>query len=292
MTGVALVLGGGGVAGIAWMTGIAAGLADEGVDLRAADQILGTSAGSSVGAQLWSGATLEDLFARQVDPARQPPEVSPPFSALRALFAASRDVAEIGDADERIRHLAGMALGNGVITESERRAVIAGRLPSHRWPVKRLAVTAVDVETGALRLFDAQAGVDLVDAVAASCAVPLIWPAVTLLGRCYVDGGIRSAESADRVENAAAVVILSPLGRDAPSLCGAGLPAEINALEAKGVRVVVVEPDAATRNAMGLNVLDPATRAPTAEAGRAQGRREAQQIRSFAPGLQTGATLA
>ncbi len=292
MTGAALVLGGGGVAGIAWMTGIAAGLADEGVDLRTADQILGTSAGSSVGAQLWSGASLEDLFARQVDPARQAAEVSPPFSALRALLAASREVSRIGDTDERIRRLGRMALDGGVITQEERRAVIAGRLPSHRWPTKRFVVTAVDVETGALRLFDAAAGVDLVDAVAASCAVPLIWPAVTIHGRRYVDGGLRSAESADHIEHAAAVVILSPLGRDAPSLGGIGLRAEIGALEAKGVRVVVIEPDAAARTAMGMNALDPATRAPTAEAGRVQGRREAAQIKDFAPGMRLGATLA
>ena len=176
--------------------------------------------------------------------------------------------------------------------ESQRRAVIAGRLPSHQWPAKRFAVSAVDVETGELRLFDAQSGVALIDAVAASCAVPLIWPAVTILGRRYVDGGIRSAESADRVENAAVVVILSPLGRDAPAMHGVGLRAEVEALEAKGVRVAVVEPDADARSAMGINVLDPATRAPTAEAGRMQGRREAQRIGDVAPGLRRRATLA
>ncbi len=292
MTGVALVLGGGGVTGIAWMTGVAAGLADAGVDLRAVDQILGTSAGSTVGAQLWSGASLEELFARQADPAQQGSEVSPPFSALRALLAASREVNQIGDPVERIKRLGSMALDAGVITEAARRAVIAGRLPSHRWPAKRFAVTAVDVETGELCLFDARSGVELVDAVTASCAVPLIWPVVTMLGRRYVDGGIWSAESADRVENAAAVVILSPLGRDAPSLGGNGLRAEISALEERGVRVVVVEPDAAAKAAMGINALDPAARTPTAEAGRAQGKREAPRVSTYAPGLLRAATLA
>jgi NTE family protein len=128
--------------------------------------------------------------------------------------------------------------------------------------------------------------------VAANCAVPLIWPVVTIANRRYVDGGMRSAESADRVENAATVVILSPLGRDAPSLGGNGLRAEIGALEERGVRVVVVEPDAAAKGAMGINALDPAARTPTAEAGRAQGKREAVRIADYAPGLRGAATLA
>lgn len=278
---VALVLGGGGVTGIAWMTGVAAGLADEGVDLRTADQTLGTSAGATVGAQLFSGASLEDLYARQTDPKLQAPELTPPLSALRELFEASRELAKIGDSGERIRRLGRMALDRAVVGERERRAVIAGRLPSHRWPAQRLTVTAVDAESGELRLIDAASGVDLIDAVAASCAVPMVWPAVTIDGRRYVDGGIRSAENADLVEGAASVVILSPLGIDSPSLGGIGLRAEIRALEAKGARVAVIEPDSAARTAIGLNPLDPTSRTPASEAGRVQGRREASRIETF-----------
>jgi len=278
MESVALVLGGGGVTGIAWMTGVAAGLADAGVDLRTADQILGTSAGATVGAQLLSGTSLEDLYARQTNPKLQTPELSPPLSALRALFVASQQVMQIGDTAERIRRLGRMALDSAVTSEAERRAVIAGRLPSHRWPAKRLTVTAIDAESGELRLIDAAAGVELVDAVAASCAVPLVWPAVTIGGRRFVDGGIRSAENADLVEGAASVVIVSPLGVDAPSLGGLGLRGEIGVLEVGGARVVLIEPDAAARTAMGLNPLDPTRRGPAAEAGRVQGRREASRI--------------
>ncbi len=46
--GQALVLGGGGVAGIAWMTGLLAGLADAGQDVTGADLLVGTSAGAAV----------------------------------------------------------------------------------------------------------------------------------------------------------------------------------------------------------------------------------------------------
>ncbi len=281
MNDVALVLGGGGVAGVAWITGVIAGLADEGIDLRDAQRILGTSAGATVGAQLWSGASIDELFARQADPARQSPELSPPFSALRTLFTTVQDLAKVGDPDERVRKVARMALVSETVSEAERRAIIAARLPSHTWPSKHFATTALDAETGALRLFDAASGVSLVDAVAASCAVPMIWPATTIEGRRYVDGGMRSAENADLVEGAGTVVILSPSGLNTPSLRGVGLRKEIEMLEQNGARVAVIEPDAAARAAIGINPLDPATRTPCANAGREQGRSEVSRISAF-----------
>src|SRR5258708_9941745 len=64
--GRALVLGGGGVTGIAWETGLLAGLAEAGVDLTSADLVVGTSAGSVVGAQILSGVSVQDLYAEQL----------------------------------------------------------------------------------------------------------------------------------------------------------------------------------------------------------------------------------
>ena len=65
----ALVLGGGGITGIAWEIGVLAGLAEAGVDLTGADLVVGTSAGSVVGAQITSGAPLEDNRWRACTPA-------------------------------------------------------------------------------------------------------------------------------------------------------------------------------------------------------------------------------
>ena len=73
--GRALVLGGGGVAGIAWITGLLLGLDESGQDATRAELIVGTSAGSTVAAQLGSGVGLEELYARQVEPALQTPEI-------------------------------------------------------------------------------------------------------------------------------------------------------------------------------------------------------------------------
>src|SRR4051794_41230756 len=97
----ALVLGGGGVAGISWETGVLAGLADAGVDVLDADLIVGTSAGSAVTVQVSSGLLLEELFRRQVDPALQAREIPAELdlttyvATVGEVMAGAEDVLEI-----------------------------------------------------------------------------------------------------------------------------------------------------------------------------------------------------
>ena len=171
-----VVCGGGGVWGVAWMTGLAAGLSNAGVDLKAANKFIGTSAGSVVATQLTSSLETEELFQRQVDPARQAPERLPPAGSLEAMIA----VLQKGWAsqEEKLTAICDLALSARTISAAERRADIAARLslPAMGWPSAELAITAVDVAAKDLCVFDAQCGVDLVDAVTASCAVPGVWP--------------------------------------------------------------------------------------------------------------------
>src|SRR5450755_2856901 len=162
----ALVLGGGGVAGIAWMTGLLFGLSEKGLDLRDAELILGTSAGSAVAAQIASPLSLEELFQRQVDPALQTPEITPDAQLLQLLQDALPTMT-----GKSARQVGRWALESPTIGEAERRAVIAQRLPAHAWPDRLLRLVAVDTETGDARIFDRFCGTALVDAVAASCAV-------------------------------------------------------------------------------------------------------------------------
>src|SRR5260370_22782556 len=89
----ALVLGGGGVAGVAWELGILTGLHDTGVDVRGADVIIGTSAGSVVGAQIASGTNLESLFASQLTPVEQSTERVVAFYVVQMIAAFSQAVA-------------------------------------------------------------------------------------------------------------------------------------------------------------------------------------------------------
>ncbi|MBJ6640997.1 patatin-like phospholipase family protein [Streptomyces sp. DHE7-1] len=115
-------------------------------------------------------------------------------------------------------------------------------------------------------------GVPLVDAVAASCAVPGVWPPVGIDGRQYVDGGVRSMANLDFVEDVDRVVVIVPMGMTEPFPSERPVEGSVRELRARGCEVVVVAPDEAARAAIGDNPLDPGTRGPAAEAGRAQGR--------------------
>lgn len=268
----ALVLGGGGVAGVAWELGILAGLHDAGVDVRDADVIIGTSAGSVVGAQISSGTGIESLFTSQMIPTEQTKERMVAFDAAQMMEAFSQAIAGAGSDIKAMRaRIGAYALAAQTIPEAERRVIIETRLPIHEWPQQRLLIVAVDTKTGEEYIMDRGSGVDLVDAVAASCAVPGIWPPVTIAGHRYMDGGVRSATNADLARGYERILILNPLGANANFL-GAGLDAEVASLQRGGSQVLVIAPDTASTTAIGMNPLDPATRQPSAKAGRAQGR--------------------
>ena len=272
----ALVLGGGSVAGVAWELGIITGLHEKNVDVRGADIIIGTSAGSMVGAQISSGIDLESLFASQLAPVEQLKERKGEFDPARLKEIFNRAVAEAGPDIKAIRtRIGAYALAAPTLPEAERHASIAARLPSHTWPQQRLLIVAVDTATGEEYIMDRESGVSLVDAVAASCAVPGIRPPVTIAGRRYMDGGMRSTTNADLAKGYDRVLILNPLGANEDWM---SIIEEAEALEREGSRVLVIEPDAASVTAIGLNPMDLATRQPSALAGRAQGRELADSV--------------
>src|SRR4029077_1898373 len=102
------------------------------------------------------------------------------------------------------------ALRAKTVSEAERRSVIAQRLPSHDWPQRRLFIPVVDAETGAVVVFTMDSGVSLVDAVAASCAVPLVWPPMTIGSHRYIHGGVRSGAHIDLAAGCERVVVIAP----------------------------------------------------------------------------------
>jgi len=268
-----LVLGGGGVTGIAWETGLLAGLSEAGIDLTSADVVVGTSAGSVVGAQILSGVSLKDLYAEQLAEPRS--EVAARMGTITLLRFVAAMAWPGGESRGRAR-LGRAALRARTVPEAERRAVIAKRLPSSSWPERaRLLVTAVDAESGDSRVFDRESGVPLAEAVAASCAVPLVWPPITIDGRRYIDGGVRSIANADLAVGCDRVVVV------APATFALRRSSRIeNQLASLGaaVRSVVISPDAQARQAIGRNVLDPARRVASARAGHAQSAAVVQSI--------------
>ncbi|PRY23449.1 patatin-like phospholipase family protein [Pseudosporangium ferrugineum] len=268
----ALVLGGGGVTGVAWEIGLLHGLAERGLDLSGADLFVGTSAGSVVAAQLTSGTPVAELYAREL--ADTSGDTNAVFGT-RALLGFVVAGLWPGDRAKGRARLGRAALKARTVPESERRTAIAARVQRDEWPAARLLVPAVDALTGEVRVFDRDSGVSLIDAVAASCAVPLVWPPMTVAGRRYVDGGVRSAANADLARDYDRVIVVAPLTaavrrRDRPASQARTLPG----------RTAVISPTDAALTAIGRNPLDPSRRAPAAEAGRMQAAGEADRVRA------------
>jgi len=281
MTKSALVLGGGGIAGIAWETGILLGIADESPAAAAAlldsDVLLGTSAGSTVVAQISSGLDLAELFARQVSETSAEIDPGVGIEAIMELFLAALSDPDTTVVQKRQR-IGAVALAADTLAEPLRRNVIAQRLPSHSWPDRVLRVTAIDIGTGKLVVFQRDSDVDLVDAVAASCAVPGVWPPVTIGERRYMDGGIGSTINLHVADDCDTAVVLVPAGEAAPSSFGDGPASEIAAF---GGTALGLFADDESLAAFGSNPLDPRCRPASAQAGRAQGRRDAAAVAAF-----------
>ncbi|TDC31655.1 patatin-like phospholipase family protein [Micromonospora sp. 15K316] len=275
--GSSLVLAGGGVAGIAWELGVLCGIADADPALAdrilAADLVVGTSAGSAVAAQITSGVPLDDLYAAQLRAETAEIEVDVDTEKLFADYGAVLN--GVSDPTEARRRLGALALAARTVEPAVRLAAIDARLPVKAWPGRDVRLPAVDAESGEVAVFTGDSGVSLRDAVAASCAVPGIWPPVAIGDRSYVDGGVRSMTNADLAAGADRVLIIQPVLEGTPQPWG-NLDDEIAALAP--ARVHVISADQASVDAFGTNALSPATRGPSAQAGRAVGRAHADAV--------------
>lgn len=275
------MLAGGGLAGIAWETGILRGIADEAPEaaqaLLASDVLLGSSAGATVAAQIGSGVGLDELFARQV--AEESHEIDPGVDVddISALFVTAM-MTPGATMEEKLQRIGAIALVTDTVAERVRRAVIAHRLPSHDWPQRVLRVTAIDALTGERVVFNRDSGVALVDAVAASTAVPGVWPPVTIGDRRFIDGAVGSSVNLVAANDCDDIVVLVPQGENSPSPFGSGPAAEIADFPGETLTVFA---DDASLAAFGRNPLDPACRIPSAIAGREEGRREAGRVAQF-----------
>ena len=289
----ALVLGGGGSAGNAWEIGVIAGLFDAGLDVTEADLIIGTSAGSTAAAQI-SSATPAELLAgilaaapqQRTGPVGSDGGRVPNRPAADHMEKTSRIIGAAEDAADMRRRMGAAALemdaASGGSGQTQRRATVAARLPSQHWPQRPMLIVAVDAHTGEPVVFDRHSGVDLVDAVTASCAGPGA-PPHSIGDTRYIDGGYRSNENADLAAGYRRVLVLSPLGgrSRAPLDWGIHLAAQADELRARGSRVETIFPDSNSRDAFGVNLMDPSTRPPAARAGYNQGRALAGQLTEF-----------
>ncbi|GGM37134.1 patatin [Microbacterium saperdae] len=261
------------------MIGIIAGLFDSGVDVTSADLTIGTSAGATAAAQI-AGANPSELYAATVVPIPPRPSrgsVVDHMDRMHRLIAASSDAAELR------RRLAASALDMAAADsprQEQWREMVSVRFAVHAWPERRMLLTAVDAETAEPVVFDRDSGVDLVDAVAASCSSGF---AYRIGDRRYIDGGFRRNENADLAAGYAKVLVLPPFGGRAltPPAWGLQLDAQVAELGAGGSEVLVVSPGEETEHLFFENAMDVSLRAPAAEAGYAQGRAVAEGVGEF-----------
>jgi NTE family protein len=282
----ALVLGGGGSAGNAWLIGVIAGLFDSGLDVTDAELIVGTSAGSTAAAQL-TATSPNRLLADILGAAPQHPPRG--FSAGRGplgsvadhLERTGRIIAASQDAADMRRRMGAAALELDAASDGSAQArwrdTVAARLPGQRWPERRMLITAVDARTGEPLAFDSGSGVDLVDAVAASTSSGAPYRIGT---NRYIDGGYRRNENADLAAGYARVLVLSPLGGRTrhPLEWGMQLAAQVDELRAGGSAVETILPDDAARAAFGDDMMDLSARRPAARAGYEQATALAERL--------------
>ncbi len=282
----ALVLGGGGSTGNAWLLGVLAGLADGGTDVVAgADLLVGTSAGATAAAQV-CGAGLAELYEATLVPPPAAmtvrggtrPAVGAHLQRLHDLIASAEDAADL----RKRLGAAALALDAtaGEDGSARWRAVVAARLPRHDWPDRDLLLTAVDASTGAPAVLHRGSGADLVDTVAASCSSRA---AYRIGDRRFLDGGFRRNENADLATGYARVLVLSPLGGRSltPPSWGQHLATQVEELRAGGSRVQTVLPASSAEHLLGANAMDLSLRPAAARAGHAQGLALAPEVASL-----------
>jgi NTE family protein len=280
-------LGGGGVVGVAWETGVCAGLIEAGVDPREVDVVVGTSAGAIVGAQIASGFLPHLPRERTVPPPPNGPAVDRQSLDLMLLGTIFR----LWGTMEHTRPEIAAQIGK--LTASMPRDAqkgwnqrIAYGMGITQWPQLPLLVNVVDTTTGERRTIDKNDGIDVQAAVAASSAVPGMFPPVELAGGLYMDGQVHSSTNADVLLPYAPeqVWIVMPTNRVTGQGIGPHaenmLETEVAALRAAGSKVFVRMPQAADSERLGKNLMDGKRAADAFTVGRDAGRVWAQELSS------------
>lgn len=299
----AIVLGGGGLLGEAWMSALLAGLEHSPeFDARASACYVGTSAGSIVAASLAAGLEPGARLGQLPDIAASSPEGSGGRETpLSLALASAAKLAGAAATPLAPFAFASTAAGGAILRRTALRAIPEGKrsldelgrqveLSGVSWD-GRLRIVAVERESGRRVVFGAPGApeVTVSTAVQASCAIPGYFRPVSAHGRSYVDGGLWSPTNVDvaDVNRGQHVLCLNPTASLRPAsrtLTGAigrfsraVTSAEALVLKHRGAVVATINPDARSAAAMGANLMDARPRQAVIEAGLAQGRRLAAE---------------
>lgn len=271
MADAALVLSGGGPLAVGWELGVLRGLRDSGVPTDRFERVIGTSAGAIAGALLTAGAPLEPIRIQPElpGPATPPPQMDEELGRQLGRLFAEGGIREQAGRAQLGRMALATASPESVYLDSRRLIV-----PTVAWP-RPLVVTAVDASDGSFVSWDVGDGVPLLQGIAASTALPGVHPPVTIGGRRFVDGGVRSVLSADLASGSRLVVIVAALpGTALPPL----VADELATVEAAGGEIVQVRLNAASEAALGPNRMDESRRSLVFQAGLRQGEVAAEEV--------------
>jgi NTE family protein len=273
----AVVLGGGGLAGIGWTIGVLAALEEAGaLRLGSADHVVGTSAGAAVAAAVLQAGSAVGEYDKVVRKSRRNDELAPAV----ALAEVIPDVLAIHGGDDPVAvkaaRLAELSRQRSGIDPSRRRDVVARRVADDYWPDARLGIVAVRVD-GRRTVFTRESGVGLVDALTASCAVPGLWPVVRIDGDDYIDGGTFSLTNAELAQDAGRVVVLQPTS-ESPAYASAQRQEVLD-------RAVVVEPSKRALAGFGPDPFDPDVRGVAAVLGYEDGLAASARVRAGTAGV-------
>lgn len=279
----ALVLGGGGAVGVGWQVGILTGLRESGVDFTAADEILGTSAGSLVGALLSSGRDITGALAG-LGALATTIDADAMAAGNDAFLDAMRRASLDADPEKLVREIGHTALTAPTIARDVYLGLFGDVLDGIAWP-SGFRCTSIDAESGRLVVWDQESGVSLRDAVASSCALPAVFPPVEINGSLYMDGGILSHLNATSTLPADVVVVLSchplalPDASDQEALPASDIAAnaEIGTLR-ETATVIAIDPDFGDLNVAQEQMMNAKVASQAVQIGRQQAGVEAESI--------------
>ena len=283
MAGFGLLLGGGGSVGIAWENGVLAGLVDAiGFEPAKSTVIVGTSAGSSVGADMALGKDPHDALALDRGSKSPRPSLPPPdlekgaFAEIIALMLSPK--AGTPETVARIAEIAKDA--NTALSEDQFVGMFKKTVGTDEWPDVDFRPTATTCSSGKPKFWTAADGVPLSRAVASSCAIPGYFPTVSHAGEHYMDGARGPQYHTG---------MLKDLGLDTALFIGPKIAIprisemlldDMAALEATGVRVHTIL-GSERLAALGLNLMDYSKRPEAFECGLADGADHAALVKEL-----------
>jgi len=279
----ALVLGGGGPLGRAWEVGMLKGFKDAGVDLTLADLLVGTSAGGILGTPILAGQAVDSVYNSYLAPqSSAAPAGPPPYDPVYAQQAVQpvTSVSSAADLTPALRVEVGRRAlaASKVISEDAQLKAAATLLGDVRnWPSRPLKLAAADISDGTIRFLDQGSGATIEQAVAATSANPVQGKTpITIGGRRYIDGSV-GGTNVDGAAGYGAIVALLP-----PALLQAQIAKQqVEALRAKGEKIIGLEPDADSLAAMGPDRFDLSRSRSVAEAAVRQAGSVAAEVRDL-----------